>query len=99
MRAVVITRHGGLEALEVQERPEPACGPGEVRISAADATVQVWSFGKARNTKDRQAVALQGEILMYRGHAGPVTSVTWSPEGQYIASGSEDGTVQIWRAV
>ena len=39
MRAVVITRHGGLKALEVQERPEPACGPGEVRIEVRAAGV------------------------------------------------------------
>jgi eukaryotic-like serine/threonine-protein kinase len=72
--------------------------PGaEARIASggADDTVQVWSIGPASN----QAMALQGKILVYRGHAGQVTSVTWSPDGQYIASGSEDGTVQIWRAV
>jgi NADPH:quinone reductase-like Zn-dependent oxidoreductase len=32
MRAVVITRHGGPEVLQVQERPDPPVGPGEVRI-------------------------------------------------------------------
>jgi NADPH:quinone reductase-like Zn-dependent oxidoreductase len=33
VRAVVITRHGPPEVLEVQERPDPAVGPGEVRIA------------------------------------------------------------------
>ena len=32
MRAVVLTGHGGPEVLQVQERPDPAVGPGEVRI-------------------------------------------------------------------
>src|SRR5947207_15316825 len=32
MRAVVITRHGPPEVLQVQERPDPAVGPREVRI-------------------------------------------------------------------
>jgi NADPH:quinone reductase-like Zn-dependent oxidoreductase len=32
MRAVVITRHGGPEVLQVQERPDPVPGPGEVLI-------------------------------------------------------------------
>ncbi len=72
---------------------------GRIASGGTDATVQVWSFGKGRNTKDRQAMVLQGQILMYRGHSGQVTSVTWSPDGQLIASGSEDGTVQIWRAM
>jgi eukaryotic-like serine/threonine-protein kinase len=70
----------------------------EARIAsgASDNTVQVWSFGSAANT---QAMALQGDVLIYRGHSGPVTSVTWAPDGQRVASGSEDGTVQVWRAV
>ena len=33
MRAVVITRHGGPEVLEVQELPDPKVGPGDVRVA------------------------------------------------------------------
>jgi NADPH:quinone reductase-like Zn-dependent oxidoreductase len=33
MRAVVITEHGEPDVLEVQERPDPPVGPGEVRIA------------------------------------------------------------------
>jgi NADPH:quinone reductase-like Zn-dependent oxidoreductase len=39
MRAVVITKHGGPGVLEVQERPDPAIGPGEVRIDVAAAGI------------------------------------------------------------
>ncbi len=39
MRAVVITKHGGPGVLQVQERPDPAAGPGEVRIEVAAAGV------------------------------------------------------------
>src|SRR5207244_13268875 len=87
---------GVVNAVAWQRGPLLLTG-SEARIASggADATVQVWSFGKASN----QAMALQGEILMYRGHSGQVTSVTWSPDGQYIASGSADGTVQVWRAM
>jgi NADPH:quinone reductase-like Zn-dependent oxidoreductase len=35
MRAVVITKNGGPGVLEVQERPDPSPGPGEVRIDVA----------------------------------------------------------------
>ena len=35
MRAVVITKHGGPEALQVQERPDPQLASGEVRIEVA----------------------------------------------------------------
>ncbi len=35
-------------------------------------------------------------LLTYRGHIGGANSVAWSPDGRFIASGSSDGTVQIW---
>ncbi|MCW3069178.1 MAG: Zn-dependent oxidoreductase, NADPH:quinone reductase [Solirubrobacterales bacterium] len=35
MRAVVITKHGGPQVLEVQERPDPELGPDDVRIAVA----------------------------------------------------------------
>src|SRR2546430_2489395 len=39
----------------------------------------------------------QGSVLYtYRGHTDRVTSVAWSPNGKYIASGSLDQTVQVW---
>jgi serine/threonine protein kinase len=36
--------------------------------------------------------------FIYRGHTGPITALAWSPDGQYVASGSADKTVQVWRA-
>ncbi|KAI4375530.1 hypothetical protein MLD38_013388 [Melastoma candidum] len=34
--------------------------------------------------------------LEYRGHKSAVTSISTEPTGQWIASGSADGTVRIW---
>ncbi|KAL9673832.1 hypothetical protein QQ045_030094 [Rhodiola kirilowii] len=34
--------------------------------------------------------------LEYKGHAGPVLSISTDPSGQWLASGSVDGTVRIW---
>lgn len=34
----------------------------------------------------------------YRGHSEPVLALAWAPNGRYIASGSKDQTVQVWRA-
>jgi NADPH:quinone reductase-like Zn-dependent oxidoreductase len=39
MRAVVLTGHGGPEVLQVQERPDPPVGPGEVRIAVKAAGI------------------------------------------------------------
>ncbi|XP_031474096.1 ribosome biogenesis protein BOP1 homolog [Nymphaea colorata] len=35
-------------------------------------------------------------FLEYKGHTGPVTSISIESSGQLIASGSIDGTVRIW---
>jgi NADPH:quinone reductase-like Zn-dependent oxidoreductase len=39
MRAVVISRHGPPEVLQVQERPDPPVGPGEIRIAVKAAGI------------------------------------------------------------
>jgi NADPH:quinone reductase-like Zn-dependent oxidoreductase len=39
MRAVVITKHGGPGVLEVQERPDPEIGAGQVRMAVAAAGI------------------------------------------------------------
>jgi NADPH:quinone reductase-like Zn-dependent oxidoreductase len=39
VRAVVITEHGGPEVLQVEERPDPPVGPGEVRVAVKAAGI------------------------------------------------------------
>lgn len=36
------------------------------------------------------------EILALRGHIFAVTSVEFSPDNSWIASGNDDGTVRLW---
>lgn len=76
----------------------------EFRIASggADATVQVWAVSaKGKGGQHGQATTvptIQGDVLLYRGHSAQVTAVSWSPDGQRIASASADGTVQLWQA-
>ncbi len=45
-----------------------------------------------------KSMLLPHPIYIYRGHTDRVSTVAWSPDGQYIASGSNDKTVHIWNA-
>jgi eukaryotic-like serine/threonine-protein kinase len=35
-------------------------------------------------------------LIVYRKHAALVNAVSWSPDGQRLASGADDATVQVW---
>ncbi|XP_053190750.1 ribosome biogenesis protein bop1 [Scomber japonicus] len=36
------------------------------------------------------------QSLVYRGHSGLVRSISVSPSGQWLASGSDDGSIRFW---
>src|SRR3974390_1213481 len=59
---------------------------GQVGRSGSDHTAKVWDAGTGE------------ELLVLKGHTGNVRSVTFSPDGQRIATGSDDRSAKIWDA-
>src|SRR5260370_7037731 len=43
-------------------------------------------------------MAIDTPIITYQGHGDNVFAVAWSPDGTWIASGSRDTTVRVWKA-
>ena len=71
MRAVVITEHGGPEVLKVQERPDPAVGPTEVRSrSGRQGSASPTRWREPGSTRTRRRCCVVGYEV-----AGTVESV------------------------
>ncbi|GAW17246.1 hypothetical protein ANO14919_067010 [Xylariales sp. No.14919] len=51
---------------------------------SADGQVRLWSLD------------IWTCLCIYKGHDGPVTSLSWSPHGHYFVTGGWDKTVRIW---
>ncbi|KAF3936003.1 hypothetical protein ABW20_dc0109601 [Dactylellina cionopaga] len=56
-------------------------GPG----SSQDTWVRVYDFDSGK------------ELEVNKGHHGPVWSASFSPDGNLYATGSEDGTIKLWK--
>jgi WD40 repeat protein/tetratricopeptide (TPR) repeat protein len=63
-----------------------------------DATVKIWSIAALKHPATQNSTqARDGELLAtLRGHSKLVFGVSFSNDGQTLASGSADGTVKLW---
>lgn len=63
-----------------------------------------WKFGIKDNTRNQVVAALQSasygiiESNTLEGHSGAVNTVSFSPDGKFIASGSDDKTIIVWHS-
>jgi NADPH:quinone reductase-like Zn-dependent oxidoreductase len=96
VRAVVITKHGGPGVLQVQERPDPALGPGEVRIDVAaaginfaDIMARLGFYPDAPKTPCVVGYEVAGTILeLGEGASTPARPLS---HGQRVVAGTEFG--------
>jgi hypothetical protein len=87
------------------ERPLPA---GPIASGGYDKRVILWApdkvrdfdYGLLRRSGDSEAVSAEGrlpaEIAVLEGHTSAVRAVSFSDDGQLLASGGNDNTVRVW---
>jgi NADPH:quinone reductase-like Zn-dependent oxidoreductase len=78
MRAVVLTGHGGPDDLQVQERPDPPVGPGEVRVAVEAAGI---NFADLMATRGLYPDAPKTPSVLGYEFAGTVDAVGTGVDG------------------
>ena len=91
MRALVVTEHGGVDKLTVEERPDPAPGPGEVLVEVAASGVNFIDVYQREGIYDVPTpFVLGGECAGRVAAVGP--DVAGVAEGDLVATASGSGT-------
>ena len=99
MAGLVVVAGGSLAWFElaqkqhvpVQPTPVPTQGTQVVHHPTATSTSQ-------QPSPTSSATAIGTTLLTYSGHHSFVYSVAWGPAGKYVASASNDHSVQVWSA-
>jgi WD40 repeat protein len=75
------------QSQQVSTRAAAFSDDGKLATAEDDGTVRIWRVDDQPPT----------EYLELRGHEGPVTAASFSPDGKFIATGGSDTTTRLWQ--
>lgn len=87
--------HSGTKVYSAAFRP----GDGrQILTGAGDGLARIWNVPDRETLQDiRRSMAIETAKAL-RGHAKKVNGATWSPDGKFVATASDDKTARIWNA-
>ncbi|KAL3422679.1 Serine-threonine kinase receptor-associated protein [Phlyctema vagabunda] len=87
--------YGGLDS---QTLLKSVTLPYEVASVALNPTQRKFVTGGVKDTWAKvYDYETEQELDVHKGHHGPIWSVSFSPDGKLYATGSEDGTIKMWK--
>ncbi|MGJ3245536.1 MAG: BTAD domain-containing putative transcriptional regulator [Elainellaceae cyanobacterium] len=65
--------------------------------SSSDQSIKLWDISRLSTPRNSTKERLSKECLRtLNGHSNWVLSVAWTPDGQFLVSGSADHTIRLW---
>ena len=73
--------------------------PDGTRFATAgqDGTIKIWALAPVLDKASEQDESVPRLLATLSGHEGAVNCARWSPDGRFLASGSDDSMVMLWR--